>query len=165
MSESSKCCSVTRHTAREQAGEARIAYRFHPRFGEIVQIRRRLERGGVAFVVVHQPDGSFASLPAWMTEPAASHFEIAAAPHFSLEILRALRAEVDALLGFLSAESKPKEVDDDASSRGSAEPVRQENTKHRARAGAEKQTRKRRGGAAQRDRRRSRQQDKGGQQP
>jgi hypothetical protein len=42
--------------------EARITYRFHPRFGEVVQIRRRLESGGVEFVVVLQPDGSFASL-------------------------------------------------------------------------------------------------------
>jgi hypothetical protein len=41
----------------------------------VVQIRRRLESGGVEFVVVVQPDGSFASLPAWMTESAASRFE------------------------------------------------------------------------------------------
>ena len=165
MSESSRCCSATRHTAREQQGEARITYRFHPRFGEIVQIRRRLESGGTAFVVVHQPDGSFASLPAWMTEPAASRFEIVEAPHFPLEILRALRAEVDALLGLLSAESKPKEADDDASSRGSAEPVRQEDTKRRGQAGAKKRARNGRGSAAQRDRRRTRQQDKRGNQP
>jgi hypothetical protein len=47
-----------------------------------VQIRRQLECGGVEFVVVLQPDGSFASLPAWMTEPAASRFEICDKPHF-----------------------------------------------------------------------------------
>jgi hypothetical protein len=34
----------------------------------VVQIRRRLESGGIKFVVVLQPDGSFAFLPAWMTE-------------------------------------------------------------------------------------------------
>ena len=34
-----------------------------PRFGEVVQIRRRLESGGFEFVVVLQPDGSFAGLP------------------------------------------------------------------------------------------------------
>ena len=91
--------SERRHTAHEQPAEARITYRFHPRFGEVVQIRRRLESGGVEFVVVLQPDGSFASLPAWMTEPAASRFEIGDEPHFPLHILRSMRAEVDALLG------------------------------------------------------------------
>jgi hypothetical protein len=72
----------------------------------MVQIRRRLERGGVEFVVVLQPDGSFASLPAWMTEPAASRFTIGDEPHFPLHILLAMRGEVDALLGFLLSESK-----------------------------------------------------------
>jgi len=56
--------------------------------------------------VVLQPDGSFASLPAWMTEPAASRFEIGDEPHFPLHILRSMRAEVDALLSFLLSESK-----------------------------------------------------------
>jgi hypothetical protein len=60
----SSWCSEWRHTAHEQPAEARITYRFHPRFGEVVQIRRRLESGGFEFVVVLQPDGSFASLPA-----------------------------------------------------------------------------------------------------
>ena len=75
----------------------------------MVQIRRRLETGGVEFVVVLQPDGSFASLPAWMTEPAASRFTIGDQPHFPLHILRAMRAEVDALLGFLLSESKRRQ--------------------------------------------------------
>ena len=101
----SRLCSEWRHTAHEQPAEARISYRFHPRFGEVVQIRRQLECGGVEFVVVLQPDGSFASLPAWMTEPAASRFEIGDQPHFPL-LLRSMRAEVDALLGFLLSESK-----------------------------------------------------------
>jgi len=68
---SSKHFSEQRHTANEQPAEARITYRYHPRFGEVVQIRRRLESGGIEFVVVLQPDGSFACLPAWMTEPAS----------------------------------------------------------------------------------------------
>ena len=77
----------------------------------MVQIRRRLESGGVEFVVVLQPDGSFASLPAWMTEPAASRFEIGDEPHFPLHILRSMRAEADALLGFLLSESKTETAD------------------------------------------------------
>src|SRR5207249_8269826 len=88
--ESSRRCSEQRHTAREQQAEARITYRFHPRFGETVRVRRRLERGGVEYIVVHQPDGSFACLPAWMTHETASRFEIGMAPAFSLTTLRAL---------------------------------------------------------------------------
>jgi succinylglutamate desuccinylase len=69
-----------------------------------VRIRRRLKRGGVAFIVVHQSDGSFACLPAGMTQEAACRFEIGPAPAFSLTNLRALRDEVDALLGLLATE-------------------------------------------------------------
>ena len=72
----------------------------------MVQIRRRLKCGGVEFVVVLQPDGSFASLPAWITEPAASRFEIGDEPRFPLQILRSMRAEVDALLGFLLSDGQ-----------------------------------------------------------
>jgi hypothetical protein len=115
----SKPCSEQRHTANEQPAEARIAYRYHPRFGEVVQIRRRLESGGIEFVVVLQPDGSFACLPAWMIEPAASRFEIGDEAHFPLQILRSMRAEVDALLGFLRPESKTETADNAAQIRKS----------------------------------------------
>ena len=80
--------------AREQQAEARITYRFHPRFGETVRVRRRLERVGAAFVVVHQLDGTFACLPVWMTDEGASRFEIGDAPLFPLDVLRSLRNEV-----------------------------------------------------------------------
>jgi hypothetical protein len=107
-------CSEWRHTANEQPTEVRITYRFHPRFGETVFIRRCLERGGIEYFVVHQPDGSFACLPAWMMQPSASRFEICDKPNFSLDILRSLRAQVDDLLGFLLSESKTERADNDA---------------------------------------------------
>src|SRR5260370_31786171 len=88
--------SERRHTAREQRAEARITYRFHPRFGETVGVRRRLERGGAAFLVVHQLDGTFACLPAWMTDEATTRFEISAEPHFPLHLLFSLRNVADA---------------------------------------------------------------------
>ena len=91
----------------------------------MVQIGRRLECGGVEFVVVLQPDGSFASLPAWVTEPAASRFEIGEEPHFPFQILRSMRAEVDALLGFLLSESKTETAHNGAQIRTSpTKPVR-----------------------------------------
>src|SRR4029077_649326 len=125
ISASSRRCSERRHTAREQQAEARITYRFHPRFGETVGVRRRLERGGAAFLVVHQLDGTFACLPAWMTNEAASRFEIGIEPRFPLDVLRSLRNEVDALLGFLASESKTERPENDAPIREPpAKPVR-----------------------------------------
>jgi len=134
MSASSRCCSERRHTAREQQAEARITYRFHPRFGEIVRVRRRLERGGVAFLVVHQLDGTFACLPAWMTDEAASRFEIGVEPRFPLNVLCSLRNEVDALLlGFLVSESKTERPKNNAPIRESpAKPVRGQASVRRA---------------------------------
>ena len=44
---------------------------FHPRCGETVLIRRRLEYRGLELVVILQPDNSFACIPAWMTHGAA----------------------------------------------------------------------------------------------
>src|SRR5277367_889712 len=149
----SKRCSERRHTAHEQPAEARITYRFHPRFGEVVQIRRRLESGGIEFVVVLQPDGSFASLPAWMTEPAASRFEIGEEPHFPLHILRSMRAEVDGLLGFLLSESKAETAHNGAQMRTSAtKPVRRGDAASEAMPGSQGRTRGPRGSSAPRNR-------------
>src|SRR5262249_43553491 len=149
----SSFCSEWRHTAHEQPTEARITYRFHPRFGEVVQIRRRLECGGVEFVVVLQPDGSFASLPAWMTEPAASRFEIGDEPHFPLHILRSMRAELDALLGFLLSESKTETADNGAPIRTSpTKSVRRGDAAREAVPGSQRRTRQARGSSAPRNR-------------
>src|SRR3981081_1229429 len=103
-SASSRPCSERRHTAHEHPCEGRIPYRFHPRYGETVLVTRRLERSGVEFVVVRQPDGSLACLPAWMTQDATAQFVISEEPCFSLDILRSLRIAGDALLGCLSSE-------------------------------------------------------------
>src|ERR1700674_682413 len=147
----SSFCSDTRHTAREQQAEARITYRFHPRFGETVGVRRRLERGGAAFLVVHQLDGTFACLPAWMTDEATSRFEISVEPHFPLDVLCSLRNEVDALLGLLASESKTERPDNDAPIRESPgrATVRRTacNSKERARDGHRGAAARDRGGA------------------
>lgn len=112
MCVSSSRSSEWRHTANEHPAEGRITYRFHPRFGEMVEIRRRLEYGGAEYIVVLQPDGSFATLPAWMTDAAASRFELVGGPpRFRLETLRLVRAEVDALLSLLLSESETEAAD------------------------------------------------------
>jgi hypothetical protein len=50
-----------------------------------------------------QPDSSFARIPAWMTHEAAAQYALSEKPHFSVDILRSLRAEIDVLLGFLQS--------------------------------------------------------------
>src|SRR5712691_12211542 len=107
---SRRCCSERRHTAREHLVERRIYYRFHPRCGETVLIKRRLEYRGVELVVVVQPDSSLACIPAWMTHEAAARYALSEKPRFSVDILRSLRIEIDALLGFLQSESKTEEA-------------------------------------------------------
>src|SRR5262245_589471 len=152
ISAQSKFYSEQRHTANEQPAEARIAYRYHPRFGEVVQIRRRLESGGIEFVVVLQPDGSFACLPAWLIEPAASRFGIGDEAHFPLQILRSMRAEVEALLGFLRSESKTETADNGAQIRKSpTKSVRRGDAARGAVAASEGRARRPRGSTAPRD--------------
>ena len=68
-------------------------------------ILRRYAYRGVELVVIPQPDGSVACIPEWMTEQQAAHFKLSAEPRFPLKILRSLRAEIDALLGFLPSDS------------------------------------------------------------
>src|SRR5215469_1182534 len=103
-------CSERRHTTHEHRVEGRIYYRFHPRCGETVLIKRQLENRGVELVVIVQPDSSLACIPAWMTHVAAAQYALCDKPHFSVDILRSLRAEINALLGFLQPESKAEEA-------------------------------------------------------
>src|ERR1700752_3393551 len=153
ISASSRRSSERRHTAREQQAEARITYRFPPRFGEIVRVRRRLERGGAAFLVVHQLDGTFACLPAWMTDEAAARFEIGVEPRFPLDVLCSLRNEVDALLGFLATESKTERPENDVPIRESpAKPVRDRATVRRTACSSKERARDGHRGADARDR-------------
>src|SRR5260370_28918013 len=146
-------CSEGRHTAHEQQAEARITYRFHPRFGETVGVRRRVERRVAAFLVVHQLDGTFACIPAWMTDEATSRFEISVEPHFPLDVLCSLRNAVDALLGFLASESKTERPDNDAPIRESPDkPVRGRATVRRTACSSKERARDAHRGAAARDR-------------
>jgi hypothetical protein len=61
-----------------------------------VLIQTRYAYRGIDLVVIPQPDGSVACLPAWMTHEAAAHFKFSAEPFLPLEILRSLCTEIDA---------------------------------------------------------------------
>jgi hypothetical protein len=55
----------------------------------------------VELVVIPQPDGSIACIPAWMTHESAARHQLGADPRLSLDILCSRRAKIDALLSFL----------------------------------------------------------------
>jgi hypothetical protein len=122
---SSRCCSKQRQTTRQQPEEGQIYYPFHPCCGEAVLVLKRYAYRGTELVVLSQPDGSHACIPAWMTHPAAMHFKLSAEPRFSLGVLQSLRAEIDALLGFLQSDSTMEKDQNEAPIRKSpTKPVR-----------------------------------------
>ena len=88
-----------------------------------------------------------------MTEPAASRFEIGDEPRFPLHILRSIRVEVDALLGFLLSESKAETAHNGTQIQTSpTKSVRREDAAREAVPGLQGRTRGRRGCSAPRDR-------------
>src|SRR6202035_3782667 len=96
-----------------------------PRCGETVLIVRQYAYRGTELVVIPQPDGSVACIPAWMTHESAAHHQLGTEPRLLLDILRSLRAEIDALLGFLHSDSGMEKANNEAQERKhSAGPVR-----------------------------------------
>src|SRR5205823_1640091 len=125
ISGSSRFCSKQRHTARQHPIEGRIYYPFHPRCGETVLIIRQYAYRATNLVVIPQPDGSVACIPAWMTHESAAQHKVCVEARLSLDALRALRAEIDSLLGFLRSESGMEGAKHEAERREStARPVR-----------------------------------------
>src|SRR5712691_6701448 len=129
ISASSRRSSKQRHTARQRPIEGRIYYPFHPRCGETVLIIKQYTYRGSDLVVIPQPDGSVACIPAWMTHESAAQHKVCAEPHLSLDVLRALGAEIDALLRFLRSDSEMEEAKHEAQRRESTtRPVRRART-------------------------------------
>ena len=88
-----------------------------------------------------------------MTEEATSRFKIGDEPRFPLNVLRSLRSEVDALLGFLASESKTERAENDAPIQESpAKPVRRRATVRRTAGSPKERARDGHRGAAARDR-------------
>src|SRR6266849_3421028 len=125
ISGSFRLSSKQRHTAHQHPIEGRIFYPFHPRCGETVLIAKQYAYRGAELVVIPQPDGSVACIPAWMTRESAAHYQVRAEPRLSLDVLRSLRAEIDALLGCLQSDSGMEDANNEVQERThSARPVR-----------------------------------------
>jgi hypothetical protein len=91
----------------------------------MVPIIKQYAYRGANLVVIPQPDGSVACIPAWMTHESAARHKVCVEPHLSLDALRALRVEIDALLGFLRSDSGMEGAKHEAERREStARPVR-----------------------------------------
>ncbi len=72
---------------------------------------------GAELVVIPQPDGSIACIPSWMTRESAAHHQLRAEPRLSLEALRSLRSEIDALLSFLQSDSRMEKASNEPQTR------------------------------------------------
>ena len=77
-------------------------------------ILRQFAYRGTNLVVIPQHDGTVACIPAWMTHESAAQHTLSIEPKLSLDALRALRAEADALLRVLRSDSEMKEAKHDA---------------------------------------------------
>src|SRR5216684_3062002 len=141
ISGSSRRSSKQRHTAQQHNIEGRIFYPFHPRCGETVLIVRQYAYRGAEMVVIPQPDGSVACIPSWMTRESAADHQLRAEPRLSLEALRSLRSEIDALLNFLQSDSRMEKASNEAQTRKpTAGSVRERRAARRAATCAEDST-------------------------
>ena len=88
------CQSVSQqsHTARKQeASRVKIYYRFHPRHGEELNVLYCKRFRGEQYYIVEQLDLTYALLPVWMTQPAASCYQLHTEIHISLSALLELQ--------------------------------------------------------------------------
>src|SRR5262249_17494866 len=90
--------SRQRHNAGCPAFEVLILYPFHPRAGQMVQVEHRKRFAGEDHLVVMQPDGTLALIPAWMSEDIARSATLTASPRLAVGRLVELRARIDALI-------------------------------------------------------------------
>jgi hypothetical protein len=80
----------------------------------MVQVEHRKRFAGEEHLVVVQPDGTLALIPAWMSEETARSAAITGTPCLSIDRLVELRVRPDALLVSSDGESAPHEGGDHA---------------------------------------------------
>jgi hypothetical protein len=91
----------------------------------MVQVEHRKRFAGEEHLVVVQPDGTLALIPAWMSEETARSTAITGSPCLSVDRLVELRVRQDALLASSDGESTPHEGGDHAiTTELAARPVR-----------------------------------------
>jgi hypothetical protein len=119
-----------------------ILYPFHPRAGQIVQVEHRKRFAGEDHLVVMQPDGTLALIPAWMSEDIARSATLTTNPRLAVARLVELRARIDALIASQGGALPPREGGDHATKAPlTTEPVRGESQDAGYSGVAEKHTR------------------------
>ncbi|MCK1569490.1 hypothetical protein IVB08_37280 [Bradyrhizobium sp. 173] len=73
----------------------------------MAQVEQRKRFAGEDYLVVVQPDGTLALIPAWMIEETARSTAITKSPYLSVDRLVELRVRLDALLASSDGESAP----------------------------------------------------------
>lgn len=106
--------SRQRHNAGCPAFEVLILYPFHPRAGQMVQVEHRKRFAGEDHLVVVQPTGTLALIPAWMSEDIARSATLTASPRLAVERLVELRARIDVLIASQGGAWPPREGGDHA---------------------------------------------------
>jgi hypothetical protein len=87
-----------RHNAGCPAFEVLILCPFHPRAGQMVRVEHGKRFAGEDHLVVVQPDGTLALIPAWMSEDIASSASLTASPRLAVGRFVEQRARIDALI-------------------------------------------------------------------
>ena len=91
----------------------------------MVQVEHRKRFAGEDHLVVVQPDGTLALIPAWMSEAKARSATLTASPRLAVGRLVELRARIDALIASQGGAWPPHEGGDHATKTPlAAEPVR-----------------------------------------
>ena len=62
----------------------RLYYRFHPRAGQLITVVHAKRFAGKDHLVVVQPDGTLALIPAWMSGEAARSATVTSRPCYPL---------------------------------------------------------------------------------
>jgi len=100
-----------------------IRYSFHPRCGETVMATGCRRHGDEVALIIHQPDGTLAQLPLWMTSHRAAEMMVTEIPRLSLAMLRELGLELDAWQS-LVRDAPSREGDEHAASAAEQSPTR-----------------------------------------
>jgi hypothetical protein len=88
---------ATHQYTTHQLGSAQVAYRFHPLFGQEIQILRRLRAGSEPAVIAQGVEDLRIMIPCWMLDEVLCRgMGVESQPRVSVTSLAELRALIDA---------------------------------------------------------------------
>ena len=85
------CIRNYTHTAHQNVKEARVHYRYHPRYGELLHIESKRTQCGESCYVTKKSNSKPCLVPAWMCEQEAEHHQLVSIPRIDIRALLNLR--------------------------------------------------------------------------